>query len=66
MKRNAIALAAAFGLLVAAQPAFAAAAAVTYSDLDLSTDAGQKELDKRIELAAKDVCGLNAAALDAL
>jgi len=59
MNRKAIALAAGFGLLMAAQPALAAASTVTYDDLDLSTKEGQKELDRRIDLAARDVCGLN-------
>lgn len=30
---------------------------VTYEDLDLSTEAGQKELDQRITIAARKTCG---------
>lgn len=59
MKRNAIALAAAFGLLAAAQPAFAESIRVEYKDLDLSTEAGQKELDGRIDAAARKACGFS-------
>lgn len=59
MNSKAFAVAAAFGLLIAAQPAFAATTAVTYNDLDLSTPQGQKELDRRIDHAAKEVCGVN-------
>lgn len=31
---------------------------VTYQDLDLSTEAGQAELTRRIEYAARQVCGM--------
>jgi UrcA family protein len=31
---------------------------VTYTDLDLSTEAGQAELARRIEYAARQVCGM--------
>lgn len=34
---------------------------VRYHDLDLSTEAGQKELDRRLDKAARQVCGMNAA-----
>lgn len=59
MKAPVFALAAVIAGLVAAQPALAETAAVTYDDLDLTTKEGQKELDLRIEKAARDVCGLN-------
>ncbi|HZF45332.1 MAG TPA: UrcA family protein, partial [Sphingomonadaceae bacterium] len=42
-----------------AQPAFAEAAVVSYKDLDLTTEQGQKELDRRIDGAAREVCGMN-------
>lgn len=47
-----------------ASPAFAAnsqskTTQVSYSDLDLSTQAGQQELDKRLERAARSVCDLD-------
>lgn len=57
MKSPAFALAAVFGTLLAAQPALAGSVAVTYKDLDLSTEEGQKKLDERITKAAEDVCG---------
>jgi len=57
----------ALGLLAAATisaPAFATPpvaeariAAVQYGDLDLSTENGQRVLDRRIAAAARDVCG---------
>ncbi len=58
MKKTSIVLAA-IGTLCAAQPAFAEAAAVSYKDLDLTTEAGRKELDRRINTAAREVCGFN-------
>jgi UrcA family protein len=54
MKTPLIALAA-FATLLAA-PAFAESITVQYKDLDLSTEAGQKELDSRIDSAARKVC----------
>lgn len=57
MKRPIIAVAAAFGMLAATQPAFAEAIRVEYKDLDLSSEAGQKELDGRINAAARKACG---------
>ncbi len=43
-------------------PAFAASASVNVSvvrtaDLDLSTDAGRRQLDQRLVVAAREVCG---------
>ena len=32
---------------------------VHYSDLDLTSEAGQKQLDLRLERAARNVCGMN-------
>ena len=32
---------------------------VHYSDLDLTSEAGQRQLDLRLERAARDVCGMN-------
>lgn len=59
MKSPALALMATIGALFVAQPALAAAIDVSYEDLDLTTEAGKKELDQRIDRAAKQVCGLN-------
>ena len=58
------------GLLAAAtiaSPAMAATAdagaertiAVRFSDLDMTSDSGQQELQRRIEVAARDVCGMS-------
>ena len=57
MKRTAIALAALMGGLLAAQPLLAASVEVQYDDLDLASDEGRKELDRRIDRAAEQVCG---------
>jgi len=35
---------------------------ISYSDLDLSTVAGQRRLDARIDRAARDMCGADRAA----
>ncbi|TIX49299.1 UrcA family protein [Alteraurantiacibacter aquimixticola] len=32
---------------------------VEYSDLDLTSEAGRKELDRRIDEAAREVCGVD-------
>jgi UrcA family protein len=42
--------------LTLASPAFAQEATVRYADLDLSSTAGQAELERRIENAARQVC----------
>ena len=33
--------------------------AVRYSDLDMTSDNGRQELQRRIEVAARDVCGMS-------
>ena len=57
MKTPLIALAA-FATLLAV-PAFAESITVQYKDLDLSTEAGQKQLNSRIDSAARKVCGFS-------
>lgn len=52
------AIAATAGLATAA-PAFAESVSVEYKDLDLSTEAGQVELESRLDKAARQVCGLD-------
>jgi UrcA family protein len=52
----AAALAAAIAL-----PAAAETVAVEYADLDLSTKAGQDQLERRIDNAARAVCGVDNA-----
>ncbi|MPS67474.1 MAG: UrcA family protein [Novosphingobium sp.] len=65
-KTNMIA-AAAIGLTLGAAAATATPAAakttkVYYSDLNLSSPEGQRKLDHRIEIAARDVCDYNRTA----
>ena len=59
MQSLALALAAA----VVAMPATAAdeppKIGVRYGDLDLTSEAGQRQLDQRLERAAREVCGMN-------
>lgn len=52
--------AALLGLALTAAPAFADTISVQYKDLDLSTTEGQKTLDHRIDVAARQVCGYDA------
>lgn len=63
MKTLALATAA-IGLAVSSAPAIAGgdnnAMVVKYHDLNLSTKAGQDHLERRIDAAAKKVCGLTA------
>jgi len=61
MKRTAYALAATIGLLAVAQPALAGSAVLKYRDLDLSSQAGREELDRRISAAAREACGFSDA-----
>ena len=59
---GALALAAsglAFAPSVSAQQAETRTTGVTHTDLDLSTDEGVEELDRRIDSAAKEVCGFD-------
>jgi UrcA family protein len=49
-----------FASPAAAAPAETGQVEVRYRDLDLSTDAGAKELDRRLHQAAEQVCGMNA------
>lgn len=58
-------LAAALAATAVAAPAVAAetsaSVAVKYSDLDLSTKAGQEALENRIDKAARSACGMDDA-----
>jgi UrcA family protein len=56
MNFRTLALAAALAIVPTTAFAGPTSAAVTYSDLDLSTPQGMAKLDKRIERAAKSVC----------
>jgi UrcA family protein len=57
--RPLILAAAAFGTM-AATPALAESIAVEYGDLDLATEHGQQVLERRIDIAARQTCGLDA------
>lgn len=46
-------------LALSTTPAFADSISVNYKDLDLLTPEGQAELDRRLDSAAREVCGLN-------
>ncbi len=46
-------------VLVAGVPAAAKDFVVAYKDLDLSTTKGQKALDRRINAAAREYCGMD-------
>jgi UrcA family protein len=62
MRYPAILAAAALGaatVLAAPAAAETASVAVKYSDLDLSTKAGQDRLDRRIDSAARSACGMD-------
>lgn len=62
LKTASITLAAALtlaGTAVAAQETDTRTTGVTYRDLDLSTAEGRAELDRRIDNAARQVCGVN-------
>jgi UrcA family protein len=44
--------------LIAAPAAAGTSVAVKYSDLDLSTRTGQQKLERRIDSAAREACGM--------
>ena len=58
MKRPLIALAA-ISAIAAATPALAEEIRVSHHDLNLTTTDGQQTLDRRVDRAAKRVCGYN-------
>ena len=63
MHKPSIALALA-AMATFAAPVYAASSAsesvsVTYRDLDLTTEEGQKALEGRLDKAAREVCGIN-------
>ena len=63
--RYPVILAAALAATAFAVPAAAAdteTVAVRYADLDLSTSAGQAQLERRIDSAAREVCGIDDVA----
>lgn len=52
-------LSAVMATALVALPASAETAQIHYSDLNLATEAGQRAFDKRVERAARKVCGMN-------
>ncbi|MEZ5681006.1 MAG: UrcA family protein [Erythrobacter sp.] len=62
MKKTLAALAA-IGLAASAVSAQAGGVKVAFDDLDLSTTKGQKTLDRRIDKAARAICGLDEVRL---
>jgi UrcA family protein len=58
MRYPAILAAALLGATVFAVPAAAETVGVKYADLDLSTQAGQAKLERRIDSAAREACGM--------
>lgn len=62
MKKT-LATLAAIGLAASAVSAQAGGVKVTFDDLDLSTPQGQKTLDRRIDKAARAICGLDQVRL---
>jgi UrcA family protein len=54
-------MAVAIGLALPAAPALADEITVKYDDLALSTPAGQRLLDRRIMIAAREACGADVS-----
>jgi UrcA family protein len=63
MNRSIMAIAALSGALLAVQPVLAASVEVQYGDLDLTSEAGRNELDKRIDRAAELACEADVKAV---
>ncbi len=59
MKRSLVALTAA-AVLGAATPAMAESLSIPYHDLNLATEKGQEILDRRIDTAVREFCGMDA------
>ncbi|MFZ1743290.1 MAG: UrcA family protein [Pontixanthobacter sp.] len=58
MKKSLIALTA-IGSMIATTPAFAGEAQIKYNDLNLASAEGQQTLERRIDKAAREVCGVS-------
>ena len=63
MQSFALALAAAILAVPAAAADETPSVGVHYGDLDLTSEAGQRQLDIRLERAAREVCGVNEKAV---
>ncbi len=55
--KTTLALFAAIGLAASAAPASAGGIRIAFDDLNLNSEAGQKTLARRIDKAAREVCG---------
>ncbi|WP_067732191.1 UrcA family protein [Novosphingobium naphthalenivorans] len=65
MFKNAPIAAALLGLALTTAPALAAEKTqvrVEYADLDLTTPEGQRTLERRLDIAARDACGMDEQA----
>ena len=60
MIKSLSALSAVLAAALLALPASAETAQIHYNDLNLASDAGQRAFEKRVEQAARKVCGMNA------
>lgn len=58
MKKTFISIAT-MAALAATTPAYAGSVSIEYRDLDLTSAAGQKVLETRIDQAAREICGIN-------
>lgn len=56
--RSAFLAAAALSGAMLATPAFAGSTGISYADLNLATAQGQAQLDRRIDAAAREMCGI--------
>ena len=61
IKTALFAVAAAVATVATAAPVLANEISVSYKDLDLATPDGQSKLAKRLDVAARNACGLNEA-----
>ncbi len=59
MIKSLSALTAAMAAALVALPASAETAQIHYSDLNLASEAGHKAFERRVERAARKVCGMN-------
>lgn len=58
MKTRPAILAAAIGAALVSTPSFADSVNIRFADLDLATQQGQAQLARRIDAAARAICGL--------
>lgn len=61
IKTALFAVAAAVATIATTAPVLASEISVSYKDLDLTTPDGQSKLAKRLDVAARNACGLSAS-----